>query len=71
MTKARILANTVSTGNVLADGNITPAEIGAQPSLGSGTTGQVLLSQGAGMAPVWGALPAGTPDFILFSQGVI
>lgn len=37
MTKARILASTVSTGNVLADGSVTAAEIGAQPTLVSGT----------------------------------
>jgi hypothetical protein len=37
----------------------------------NGVAGQIPISQGAGLAPVWGALPAGTPDFILFSQGVI
>lgn len=34
----------------------------------NGTAGQVLVSQGAGLAPVWGN---GTPGFLLMSQGVI
>jgi hypothetical protein len=37
----------------------------------NGVAGQIPISQGDGLAPVWGALPAGAPDFILFSQGVI
>lgn len=36
----------------------------------AGTAGQVLTSAGSGAAPVWASV-AGTPDFVLLSQGVI
>lgn len=45
MTKARILANTVSTGNVLADGTITAAKGGTGLNT-PGAAGNVLTSNG-------------------------
>ena len=37
----------------------------------NGTAGQVPVSQGAGLPPVWVTPGGGAPDFLLMSQGVI
>ena len=113
MSKAKTLATTVSTGNVLADGTVAYSEVSGTPTLATvatsgsytdltdkptitdtatniaggsagaipyqsaadttamlaaGTAGQALLSQGTGLAPVWGSGGISTAKVYFFAS---